>query len=115
VLQRQPEEHEYEHFRHLQSLGIGSHSLLASLLTSPEAIARRQEGGQTGSAAPAARAAADAAPSAGPAARAPASTGPSMDGTARVQVDDELLNVSFCLGLFDTCPCDATALRVAQT
>jgi hypothetical protein len=20
-----------------------------------------------------------------------------------------------CLGLFDTCPCDATALRVAQT
>jgi hypothetical protein len=22
---------------------------------------------------------------------------------------------AYCLGLFDTCPCDATALRVAQT
>jgi O-antigen biosynthesis protein len=95
VLQRQPEEHEYEHFRHLQSLGLGTHSLLASLLTSPEATARRQDGGQTGSAAPAAGAAADAAPSTGPAARAPASAGPSTDGSARVQVDDELLNASF--------------------
>jgi GT2 family glycosyltransferase len=91
VLQRQPEEHEYEHFRHLQSLGIGSHSLLASLLGSPEAISQRQDGAlhdrrqeSSGPTAPAARSAPDA--------KAPAPAGP---GSARVQVDDELLNVSF--------------------
>jgi GT2 family glycosyltransferase/glycosyltransferase involved in cell wall biosynthesis len=94
VLHRQPENHEYEHFRHLQSLGIGSHNLLGSLLNSPEATGRRQEeappsGRQEPSepAAPAARSAPDA--------RAAAPDGQPPDGSARVQVDDELLNVSF--------------------
>jgi len=32
-----------------------------------------------------------------------------------VRRHEKLFRFVHCLGLFDTCPCDATALRVAQT
>lgn len=96
VLHRPPEEREYEHFRHLQSKGIGSHALLASLLSSSEALARREIGLQR-AADPGKVVQVDSGVERSP--QATAAAGPKggsiSDGTARVQVDEELLNVSF--------------------
>jgi GT2 family glycosyltransferase len=89
AVQRQPDANEFAHFRYLQSLGLGPHTLLASLLASKESQMQRAE--LDAREPPAA--VIQPVP-AGPATSAIAMP-TSGDGTARVVVDDELLNVSF--------------------
>lgn len=84
VLQRAPQQHEMEHFRHLQTLGLGSHTLLASLLRAPEAVARRAAGAKPPAPLPAM-----------PAASVPHAASAISDGSSVVTVDDELLLVDF--------------------
>lgn len=97
VLRREPQDHEFEHFRHLQSLGLGSHSLLASLLTSEEAhhsgmVAGLGRGRPETVVVP-------VSPAPAPVSGRPGALGPSgaapADGTARVTVDEELLGANF--------------------
>ena len=105
VLQRKPDSHEFEHFRHLQSLGLGAHSLLASMLQSDEARIKRALPGPTEPpiAAPPppmgvvalAKAALPAAKAVPPAQAQPNPQPPTSAGDTSVVVDEELLNVSF--------------------
>ncbi len=100
VLNRQPETVEFEHFRYLQSLGVGTPLLLAGLIGSHEARMVRGVHGAMGSAAtdraaPNAERIGKAAESLRPAPSSTELQAAQAAGTARVVVDDELLNVSF--------------------
>jgi GT2 family glycosyltransferase len=99
VLHREPDSHELEHFRHLQSLGLGTHALLASVLQSEEARMKRAPPNEKESAVKASQPdPSSVLPLVAALQPALAQTEPApstSDGSAKVTVDDELLNVSF--------------------
>ena len=91
VLDRQPDRHEFDHFRHLQSLDVGNHTLLCSLLASAEAQGRRPGAAPR----PPLPDLALPAPAAGPFEAPPAVPAPFSDGRAAATVDELLLSANF--------------------